>query len=588
MTLRLALVITGDSKDAKQALDSTIKDVERLGRKAGEVDDKARRAAGNVGSLGDAAKEAGPALGKAGDQASASVKGLGEAGTAAGAAAGAMSKLRGAFAGLAAGAVGGAIGAAMTLAAEQAVKWVNALLDNEAAIRSALESHESLIDRIGKKYRDAARGAYDYGADPVAVQRFEAQQNVPALEQGLRDSLDQAVQPGLDRRYQAMFPGRDIRATVGGVSPSELGALAGTVETFTEAAREGTPDVIKFREELSKLAAGLAEGAPEREAAGRVLAALEVPAKLQADLAQAKDLVKGLEGDSVAATRALGGLPKAFEDVGAAAQQQSGALDAFLSKLKELSGFGGGAAPAASAGAGAAAPQPFAAGGVVDKPTLFGYGGGKLGLMGEAGPEAIIPLRGGAVGAVAADGRESSLPLARMGDGRLGVKAFAGGGVIGAASGEFSRLTVELLRGKDATESITSSFARFSERIVGLVAERGIQQLLDAMFGGASAGGGNGGLFGSLIPFAKGGVVDRPEYFPMAGGTGLRGEMGPEAILPLRRGPDGALGVASAGSASPIAISFNVSTPDAGSFRRSEAQIAAMLSRAVGRGGRSL
>lgn len=40
----------------------------------------------------------------------------------------------------------------------------------------------------------------------------------------------------------------------------------------------------------------------------------------------------------------------------------------------------------------------FATGGVVSAPTMFGYGGGKAGLMGEAGPEAILPLKRGAGG----------------------------------------------------------------------------------------------------------------------------------------------------------------------------------------------
>lgn len=37
--------------------------------------------------------------------------------------------------------------------------------------------------------------------------------------------------------------------------------------------------------------------------------------------------------------------------------------------------------------------QKFARGGLVDQPTLFNYGGGKSGLMGEAGTEAIMPLK---------------------------------------------------------------------------------------------------------------------------------------------------------------------------------------------------
>ena len=95
------------------------------------------------------------------------------------------------------------------------------------------------------------------------------------------------------------------------------------------------------------------------------------------------------------------------------------------------------------------------------------------------------------------------------------------------------------------------------------------------------------GLLGGATPFAKGGVVASPTYFGSGGGLGLMGEAGAEAILPLRRGPDGGLGVAAEGGGG-ARIVFNVTAQDAASFRKSEGQIAAMLTRAVGRGQRSL
>ena len=90
---------------------------------------------------------------------------------------------------------------------------------------------------------------------------------------------------------------------------------------------------------------------------------------------------------------------------------------------------------------------------------------------------------------------------------------------------------------------------------------------------------------GRVMPFAKGGVLSGPTTFPMRGGTGLMGEAGPEAIMPLARGPDGKLGVRSGGSAPTIVM--NISTPDAQSFQRSQGQIAAQMSRALGRGKRN-
>ncbi len=99
----------------------------------------------------------------------------------------------------------------------------------------------------------------------------------------------------------------------------------------------------------------------------------------------------------------------------------------------------------------------------------------------------------------------------------------------------------------------------------------------------------DGGSFsqGRVMPFANGGVVSSPTMFPMRGGTGLMGEAGPEAIMPLARGADGKLGVRTQGGGRAVNVVMNISTPDVQGFRRSQGQIAAQMSRALGRGNRN-
>ena len=88
-----------------------------------------------------------------------------------------------------------------------------------------------------------------------------------------------------------------------------------------------------------------------------------------------------------------------------------------------------------------------------------------------------------------------------------------------------------------------------------------------------------------VAAFARGGVVSEATAFPLNGGLGVMGEAGPEAVLPLSRGADGRLGVASqAGAAS---VTINITTPDVEGFRRSRSQITAELSRALTRGQRN-
>lgn len=114
------------------------------------------------------------------------------------------------------------------------------------------------------------------------------------------------------------------------------------------------------------------------------------------------------------------------------------------------------------------------------------------------------------------------------------------------------------------TVSILADLAKMEARIA---ASKLLGSVL-GMFGfGASAGGSTpSGAYSaaamSVIPNADGGVyrsaglsqysgsiVNRPTFFAFARGAAVMGEAGPEAILPLRRGADGKLGVVAAAGA---------------------------------------
>ncbi|MEL7150249.1 MAG: phage tail tape measure protein [Pseudomonadota bacterium] len=150
----------------------------------------------------------------------------------------------------------------------------------------------------------------------------------------------------------------------------------------------------------------------------------------------------------------------------------------------------------------------------------------------------------------------------------------------------FDGLVFDGMRASDALEAVARSVVNTAYS----AAIRPVAQQLGGMIAsGISGFFADGASFaqGRVMPFASGGVVSGPTYFPMRNGVGLMGEAGPEAIMPLTRGADGRLGVRSEGGGRPVQIVMNISTPDAASFQRSQSQIAAQMNRALSRSHRN-
>ncbi len=112
---------------------------------------------------------------------------------------------------------------------------------------------------------------------------------------------------------------------------------------------------------------------------------------------------------------------------------------------------------------------------------------------------------------------------------------------------------------KDFADAIIEDLIRIQVR---QAAAGFLSSAFSFLSGGSSAlGQGTMTGFSEVIPNAKGGVYDSPtlsafsggvydspQMFAFAKGAGIFAEAGPEAILPLHRGPDGSLGVMAAGA----------------------------------------
>ena len=141
--------------------------------------------------------------------------------------------------------------------------------------------------------------------------------------------------------------------------------------------------------------------------------------------------------------------------------------------------------------------------------------------------------------------------------------------------------------GKSSFKELTASILQDLARIFATAALFKSLSLIPGVGNFLSLGAANGAVVSSsarngIVPYAKGGIVNKPTLFQYANGGsgrfGLMGEAGPEAIMPLRRGRNGKLGVESSGSIGNVVVNVDAS----GSSAQGDQPNAKALGQAIG------
>jgi tape measure domain-containing protein len=264
---------------------------------------------------------------------------------------------------------------------------------------------EKEIGELTKKAAAPIVETVDRIKERIAYDREYAQ----LLKQGITPELAQQlleIKKGYDESVKALEPA--VKAAEAAVLRAEAEGASAT-------------EIKKYRQELEKIQQlpgqkkeeGEKEAKDEDERRRREREAADQAERLKAMYANiVSTLEDGIVGSLMAGIDALIGGTKSLGD--ALKEIASGVLKdigqtllRFAVNLGMRAAFPGAFAAKGAYFAGSQANfaknniKPFAMGGIVTKPTFFKYadgGAGRFGLMGEAGPEAIMPLKRGADG----------------------------------------------------------------------------------------------------------------------------------------------------------------------------------------------
>jgi hypothetical protein len=387
------------------------------------------------------------------------------------------------------------------------------------------------------------------------LREFEVQRDAAAAQVAqLRVQIDTLKEPAKFAQRELLFPGRgSLQFRVGG-SREDLSEEEARARLREEAeARNRITGEAKARSEQGRAAAAAAAAsaaAEEQRAIDQLIGRYAPAIKAEQELSSARaDAIRLMREGKITGSEfegVLRGIAEA-EQKGTAAAQERAALQQFAARtIEEVK----------------TAEQRYA----------------------EAIAATDEALRAGLVTADQA-ARKRELEVKRLEEANSGVKeearrnkeiardlgltfqsAFEDAVISGARFRDVLRGIVQDIARLILRRTVTEPAGNFLTGIIG----GGIGSLFGGGFANASSAQlwsmqaqqgmfARGGVFSGgaqVVPFANGGaIVDRPTTFPMRGGRlGLMGEAGEEAIMPLKRGPDGRLGVVAEGGGGGVVV----------------------------------
>jgi hypothetical protein len=456
------------------------------------------------------------------------------------------------------------------LALEVGMRFFSSIRVGASDVETHLKRHNELIDSVRDRWQAAEKGVHDYAAASRTVLTFEAQRNAARL------------QADFDAAARGLAP----TPLVGGGPIASFGVGAGVIQAFPEieaavrrvrdSARDGRADIKAFRDEIAAIGLAAPAGSALREIAFRMLDASQEAVKLQAELERARDVERGLAGDTQAMNRALGESARGFASAADSAGQYvkalealqgiavaplsardraaaslrlavdaaqglddaAVALDAYASALERIGTAEAARAAPARQGVRAADPMAEFNDLLADRRRALAEEAGALGLsetalakyrteidltnaamrlFGTVSPEMAAQIRalGDAAAAAVAAQQRLAEQIAAMDSLRGDVRGFLGD----LASG--------LRQGESAADALKAALDRLLDRLLNM----GLDMIVAGLFGqqGTAGGGLSGNLFSGLFSGLSGGVSSTAGTTSSLGPQGL----GSQTLAPI-------------------------------------------------------